>query len=96
MMLAMLGEETANLLIPCVGLDVYGGHLLSKGTAAMTKYGAIRRKDGLPLRAPLEQARDAMARAGDGGVKAEIVEQETPDKDGKMPAHKKKRREAVR
>ena len=95
-LLAMLGEETANLLIPCVGLDVYGGHLLSKGTAAMTKYGAIRRKDGLPLRAPLEQARDAMARAGDGGVKAEIVEQETPDKDGKMPAHKKKRREAVR
>ena len=55
-LLNMVGEESAQYLIPCVDLNVYGSHLLSRGTAAMTEYGAIQRKDGQPLRAPLDQA----------------------------------------
>ncbi|MBP5718981.1 MAG: hypothetical protein J6X53_08420, partial [Abditibacteriota bacterium] len=104
-LLAMLGEEEANLLIPCVGLDVYGEHLLSKGTAAMTKYGALRRKDGLPLCAPLEQARIEEERAGDmnederdgnSNKRTDSQEHDAPENSGKKTARKRERKAAAR
>ena len=95
-LLAMLGEETANLLIPCVGLDVYGEHLLSKGTAAMTKYGALRRKDGLPLRAPLEQARSVEERTSAETIQTDSQEHDAPEDSGKRAARKRGRRAAER
>ena len=95
-LLSMLGEEKANLLIPCVNLNVYGEHLLSKGTAAMTKYGALRRKDGLPLRAPLEQARSVEGRASAGAVQTGSQEHGAPEGSGKKAARKRGRRAAER
>ena len=96
-LLNLVGEESAQFLIPCVDLNVYGSHLLSKGTAAMTEYGAIQRKDGQPLRAPLDQARDRTERSGPEPDQTGIREQDGGEGSAKKAVrHGRKRKEAVR
>jgi len=94
-LLNMVGEESAQYLIPCVDLNVYGSHLLSRGTAAMTEYGAIQRKDGQPLRAPLDQAQSRTERDMTEHDQTGIREQSGDEGNAKKPATRGRRRKGA-
>ena len=95
--LNLVGEESAQYLIPCVDVQTYGSHLLSKGTAAMTAYGAIQRKDGQLLRAPLDQARNRTERPMAEPDQTGIREQSGGVGNTKKPVKRRQRRkEAAR
>ena len=93
--LNLVGEESAQYLIPCVDLNVYASHLLSRGTAAMTEYGAIQRKDGQPLRAPLDEVRDRTERPVSEPDRTDIRQESGNEENAKKTASRGRKRRAA-
>lgn len=50
-----LDENTANILLPHVNLFGYGQELLQVYQSAVTPYGVIQHKDGIPIQQPTDQ-----------------------------------------